>query len=226
MDLDEIYQEKNSLGEQLYTNTSRFYWHGSPKKGLKYVDAYTRPGETVALAWASNSFSYASQYASKKGFVYHVRLTRALNIWNPSSDKDWCSLINNYPEFNVENARKRLITFDWNDLSYIKLGKMRSITRDDLLNAIKSLGYAGVFNRESYNGQPSLGVFDDYAGFLGMFDVYAWDEVTELWRSVGYPNRVYNTVTKEISIFKENIDDEVVVNELEDAKKRLLAKFV
>jgi hypothetical protein len=205
MDLDEIYQELADMNEQLYTNTSRIYWHGSLTRGLHSIKASAIYGETVPLAWVSNSFNYAARYASKEGYVYHVRQTRSLNIWNPRADKDWGDLIKNYPEFNVGTARKSVIEYDWFGTS-IRAGKIRIIRRNDLLEAIQALSYSGVFNKEDYDGKPALGVFEEFTNLLGVLDAYAWDESTELWRSVGYPNRAYNPKARKFMSVKEAED--------------------
>jgi hypothetical protein len=212
MDLDEIYREFPDLDEQRYANTSRMYWHGSLTKGLLSIKASVLYGETIPLAWVSNSFDYAVRYASIEGYVYHVRQTRSLNIWNPRADKDWDDLVKNYPEFNVGTARNALAEYDWFSAS-IRAGKMRTIRRNDLLEAIHALEYSGVFNKESYDGKPSLGVFDKFSNTLGVFDAYAWDEATELWRSVGYPSRAYSPKTKKFMSIKESTDEKDFLNE-------------
>jgi hypothetical protein len=202
MDLDEIYREFLNLDEQRYTNTSRMYWHGSTEKELQSIEAHAGYGETVPLAWVSNSFDYAARFTLMEGYVYHIRQTRSLNIWNPRADKDWGDLVASYPEFNVMDARKLLIAFDWLS-GFVRAGQMRRFKRDDLLASVQALGYDGVFNQEDYNGKPALGIFDKASKFLSVFDAYAWDEATELWRSVGYPNRAYSPKARKFMSVKE-----------------------
>jgi hypothetical protein len=218
MELNEIYQELSSMNEQLYSNTYRMYWHGSPKKGLRSIKASAISGETVPLAWVSNSFDYAARYAFKGGWVYRARQTRSLNIWNPRADKDWSDLAKNYPEFDVGTAREFLIKRDWLDTS-IRAGKMRVLERNDLLEAIQALGYSGVFNREDYGGEPALGVFEKFSNRLAVFDAYSFDEAVKLWRSVSCPNRVYNPRTKSFMTF-ENFEEMEAENDLAEVENR------
>jgi hypothetical protein len=222
VDLDEIYRETAPIDEQWYTNTSRMYWHGSPEKGLDSIEAHAIYDETVPLAWVSNSFDYASQYALMVGYVYHARQTKSLNIWNPRADKDWNALVMGYPEFNVGTARESLIAFDW--LSrFVRAGKMRAFRRNNLLIAIQTLGYDGVFNKEDYGGKPALGVFDKSSEFFSVFDAYAWDESTKLWRSVGYPNRAYNPKTKKFLSVRES-EEKYSFMEDENARQNFIER--
>jgi hypothetical protein len=222
MDLNEIYRELSDLDEQQYTNTSRVYWHGSLVKGLRSIKASVIYGETVPLAWVSNSFDYAARYALKEGYVYHVRQTRSLNIWNPRADRDWNDLINKYPEFNVGTARRSMIEYDWFDTS-IRVGKMRVIRRNDLLEAIQALNYNGVFNKEDHDGKPALGIFDKFSDFLRVVDAYEWDEVTKLWRSVAYPNRAYSPKMKRFIALKD-AEDENDFTEVENERQNFLER--
>jgi hypothetical protein len=224
MNLNDIYRELLDIDEQRYTNTSRIYWHGSLTKGLHSIKASAVYGETVPLAWVSNSFNYAARYAFKEGYVYRVRQIRSLDIWNPRADKDWGDLIKKYPEFDVGTARKSIIEYDWFGTS-IRAGKMRIIKRNDLLDAIQELGYNGVFNKEDYDGKPALGVFEKFSNLLGVLDAYAWDEATELWRSVGCPNRVYNPKTKEFAALKES-DNEQSFTEDENGRQNFLERYI
>jgi len=206
VDLDDIYREMSSIDEQQYTNTSRLYWHGSTEKGLHSIKAHSLYGETVPLAWVSNSFDYAVSFALSEWYVYRVRQTKSLNIWNPRADKDWNALVKNYPEFKTENSRKSLTDFDWLS-AFVRSGKMRSFQRNDLLEAIKSLKYDGVFNREDgYSSSPALGVFEKSARFLNVIDVYTLDKSTKLWRSIAYPSRAYNPKTKKFLSVRESED--------------------
>jgi hypothetical protein len=223
MDLDEIYRELFGMNEQQYTNTSRMYWHGSLTKGLRSIEASAIYGETVSLARVSNSFDYAAQYAFKEGYVYHVRQIKRLNIWNPRADKDWNHLVRNYPEFNVGTCRKSLIEYDW-FCSSIRAGQMRIIRRNDILEAVQALGYSGVFNKESYDGKPSLGIFEKFSNLLGVFDAYAWDETTKLWRSVGHPNRAYDRKMKKFISLKEV--DENMFNGVENEPQNFLEGYI
>jgi hypothetical protein len=224
MDLDEIYRELPDLEEQKYANTSRMYWHGSLTSGLYSIKASIHYGETVPLAWVSNSFDYAARHAFKEGYVYRVRQIRSLNIWNPRADKDWNDLVKKYPEFNVGTARKALVEYDWFGTA-IRAGKMRTIRRNDLLEAIQALDYSGVFNKESYDGKPALGVFEKYSNLLAVIDAYSWDEATELWRSVGYPNRAYSPKIKKFIALKE-ADDENSFKYPENERQKFLDKFI
>ena len=204
MDLEEIYQEftNDQLEEQQYS--PGMFWHGSPEKGLRCIKAFASGDETVSLAWVSNAFEYAEQFASRLGYVYHIRQTDRLNIWNPRADKDWNDLIKKYPEYNVDNARNFLKSYDWVGLEIFNIGKMRMIDRNDLLEAIQSLGYNGVFNRESFNKKPAVGIFNKFVRSLRVFDTYAWDEATKLWRSVSHPNRAYDLKKKSIVSVKNS----------------------
>ena len=126
-----------------------------------------------------------------------------MNIWNPLAEKDWNALIAKYSEYDVPNARKFLSTYDWLGL-FVRLGKLRNIKRDDLLAAILMLNnYDGVFNRESYSGFPSLGVFSKSADAFGIVNRYEWDYTSKLWRCVSQPNRVYDPKLKKLRILKE-----------------------
>ena len=196
------------------------YWHGSTERGLHSIDANAIYGETVPLAWVSNSFDYAAKFTFMDGYVYNVRQTKSLNIWNPSADKDWNNFIINYPEFNVENSRKLLITFDWLS-GFVKTGKMMSFKRNDLLEAIQKLGYDGVFNKEDYNGKPVLGIFEKSCKFLSVFDAYTWDDYSKLWRSVGYPNRAYNPKTKAFVSVRES-ENKNTIKEIENGRQNFL----
>jgi hypothetical protein len=204
VDLDEIYREMSSIDEQQYTNTARLYWHGSTEKELRSIKAHALYGETVPLAWVSNSFDYAARFALSE-YVYNVRQTKSLNIWNPRADKDWNALVKNYPEFKTENSRKLLTDFDWLS-AFVRAGKMRLFQRNDLLEAIKSLNYDGVFNKEDYSGSPALGVFENSARFLNVIDAYTLEKYTKLWRSIAYPSRAYNPKTKKFLSVRESED--------------------
>jgi len=221
MDSDDIYQEYSDLHEPYCENTSRMYWHGSLDKTLRTIKASCIHGETVPLAWLTNSFDYAIRFASLEGYVYRIRQVYRINIWNPSTENDWNTLIYKYPEFNMENARKFIISYNWFKPD-INIG-IRQINRNDLLIAIKSLGYNGVFNKDDYDGAPALGIFDKFTNFFGAFDAYAWDKATQLWRSVGYPNRGYNPKTKKMVVverFLEESNSTGVENECQNLLER------
>jgi hypothetical protein len=198
------------------------YWHGSTEKGLRSIKAHAIYGETVPLAWVSNSFDYAAEYSLGE-YVYRVRLTERLNIWNPRADKDWNALVTNYPEFKTENSRKLLTDFDWLGAS-VRAGKMRSFQRNDLLEAIKSLDYDGVFNKEEGSrSSPALGVFENSARFLNVIDAYMFDKPTKLWRSIGFPSRAYNPKTKKFLSVRES-EEKGSLTEDEDGCQNFLER--
>ena len=208
MYVDDLYREFENLNEQQYTNTSRLYWHGSLEQGLHSIVARVRSGETVPLAWVTSSIDYAILFTlNKQGSLYLARLTKRLNIWNPRSDKDWNNLIRKYPEYNVKNAREKLMVYDWIS-PFIKTGQMRTFKRDALLKAVKNLNYDGVFNFEDISSEPALGLFNKSAKYLGVFDAFEWDKTVELWRSIGDSGRAYNPKTKNFTTVKEKIEDD------------------
>jgi hypothetical protein len=208
VDLENLYKELSSISEQRYTNTNRIYWHGSYRNDLDRLKAYPVGEEKVPLAWVSNSIAYAESYAIPRdeGAVYHLRQLKTLNIWNPLADKDWNALVTMFPEYKAGDARKFLSTYDWLGL-FIKAGKLRVIKRDDLLASIQNLNsYDGVFNRESWPGTPSLGVFFKSTSAFGIVNKYEWDKKKNLWRCVSQPNRVYDPEAKKFMSLKESED--------------------
>ena len=208
MDLEDLYEELSSISEQRYTNTSRIYWHGSYRNDLDRLKAYPVGEEKIALAWVSNSIAYAESYAIPRdeGAVYHLRQLKTLNIWNPLADKDWNALVTRFPEYKDGDVRNFLSTYDWIGL-FIRIGKLRVIKRDELLVSIQKLSnYDGIFNRESWSGEPVLGIFSKSTSAFGIVNRYEWDRKKNLWRCISQPNRVYNPKTKKMQTLKESED--------------------
>jgi hypothetical protein len=206
MDLESLYEERLNISEQRYSNTSRAYWHGSYKRDLDFLMAYPHGDDEIPLAWVSNSIVYAETFAIPRedGALYRLRQLKVLNIWNPLADKDWSALITMFPEYNVGNTRNALATYDWLSL-FVRAGKLRVFRRGDLLEAVQSLrGYDGVFNRESWSGSPSVGIFPKSTRLFGVVNRYEWDGGKDLWRCVGQPNRVYNPKMKKLMTLKED----------------------
>jgi len=148
----------NLLTNQQYTNTSKIYYHGS-------VYDFVTPviDNEEGMFWFTPNKDYSFNYLDVDidilsgetwhGWIYWLRLTRQLNLFNAYSLRDRRHLCDyNSKFFDIIEDLK---TMDW-----FQVAQLRDFTRDELLEAVKGLGFDGVFNYEMKRNQnPSIGIF-------------------------------------------------------------------
>jgi len=161
---------------------SFWYWYGSYRKNLKYFVPKPVEEDKIDLTWFSNSFSNAEIYANykqTKGFMYLLRESNGLIIWNPASDNDWITLVIKLPHLNNPTIRQYFLEEDW--LKHNSYLKKYNLQRNVLLNYIYSLGYNGVINFLENKENHILGLFSNSLHYFTLLRAYSWDEKRNAW---------------------------------------------
>lgn len=172
--------------EQLFTRTTRIYYHGSDKIILDK--------STAVYPWffVTSNFDYAMAYAKdwqgQIGYVHSFRLKNEINIFSAQSSFDLYKLHKYCKDNNIE------ILVSDSDLAKNDWARFPKNQRVDIVSAIKSLGYIGFFSYEytnSYHGpkkkhdNPSIGLFNiDCLEPLDIISYKDFPKYTEHFQSI------------------------------------------
>lgn len=174
--------------EQIYSKTSKIYWHGS-----KYPE-YNKDLAKFKYFFLTPDFEYAARYCIDKdtwyyGYMYACSFVKPLNIFNPRDSLDEFKFKKRY---NISSSNyDKLKREHWLDL----FGKN---DRNDIIDNIKNLGYEGFFNFE-YN-QASIGIFD--VNNIKINRVYKGKEVEEF---IDAHKDLVRRKTRQLEDFKESV---------------------
>ena len=163
-----------TLFEQIYSNTNKIYYHGSPK----YFNDHHLRSHGRELIYLTNNEEYAAQYALRdiptngvhSGYIFEVKLTDKLNIYNEKSKKDskalYNYLMNQYDEEEMQNKQAyedKIIVMQMamENGDWLNATDHSPWSRMTILKYIKKLGYDGFFNYEQHREGfgPAIGLF-------------------------------------------------------------------
>lgn len=153
-----------TLNEQ-FLKRKRVYFHGSKTDTLDIKNAHYDC--FFITCDITTAIIYCKRTEDEIKYIHTFTIDKPLNIFNAKSKVDYTKLYKALmKEGSLDFARNRLWELSDNDWSQLD---DTLVSRDDLINIIKDLGYDGFFNFEWNEGKvhpneqaqkPSIGIFD------------------------------------------------------------------
>jgi hypothetical protein len=157
--------EKEKLLEQIFNKTKRLYYHISDKPFSQFNLSYYYGGcnQKYGAIFLSPKVEFTVKFFKHvfpvpmglRVFLYTCKLTRSLNLFNPSSEKDFLLIEKTFSNDKVDKIIELMMEKNPRDEYIIESPDIISLAGDNGYDGVNTYGYG----REGFTSVENIAVF-------------------------------------------------------------------